>query len=110
MNIYRNAKLKSLSLVLFVFLLIINQANGQETKRTSIMPGIGVGYNEGKREMGLGLIYSIGWQKSFGKKDKLRLNPNLIIGNFSSFGITDISDQFYRISSLGMNLHYDLVK
>jgi len=110
-NIHIDNKLKLLYLSLFVFLIMSNQSNAQETefKRTSIRTGIGIGFNEGKRETGMGLIYSIGWQKSFGKKNKLRLNPNLIIGGFLPIGITDTRDQFYRITSLGMNLHYDLI-
>ena len=111
-NIYIDNKLKFLYLSLFVFLIISKQSNAQETefKRTSIRTGIGIGFNEGKRETGMGLIYSIGWQKSFGRKNKLRLNPNLIIGGFLPIGITDTRDQFYRITSLGLNLHYDLIK
>ena len=111
LNAYFN-KLKLLYLSLFVFLIMSNQSNAQETefKRTSIRTGIGIGYNEGKRETGMGLIYSIGWQKSFGKKNKLRLNPNLIIGIFLPNGFTDTRFQFYRITSLCMNLHYDLIK
>lgn len=58
----------------------------------------------------MGLIYSIGYQKSFGKNNRIRLNPNLIFGGFLPIGITDTRDQFYRISSFGFNLHYDLVK
>ena len=104
--------LKLLYLSLFVFLTISNQSIAQETefKRTSIRTGIGVGFNEAKRETGLGLIYSIGWQKSLGNNNKLRLNPNLIIGGFLPIGITDTRDQFYRITSLGLNIHYDLIK
>ena len=111
-NIHIDNKLKLLYLSLLVFLIMSNQSNAQETefKQTSIRTGIGIGVNEGKRERGMGLIYSIGWQKSFGKKNKLRLNPNLIIGGFLPILITDTRDQFYRITSLGMNLHYDLIK
>lgn len=99
-------------LILFVVLIMGSKSVAQETqfKRTSLRSGIGIGYNEGKREMGTGLIYSIGWQKSFGNKNQLRLNPNLIIGEFLPIGITDTRDQFYRVTSLGMNLHYDVIK
>ena len=105
-------QLKLLYLSLFFFLIISIQSNAQETefKRTSIRTGIGIGFNEGKKETGMGLIYSIGWQKSFGNKNKLRLNPNMIIGGFLPIGITDTRHQFYRITSFGMNVHYDLIK
>ncbi len=60
--------------------------------------------------MGNGLVYSIGWQKSFGEKRRLRLNPNLTFGGFLPIAITDTRDQFYQITSPGLNIHYDLLK
>ncbi len=98
-------------LKLAFLLLLITKCNAQESKfrRSSVRTEVGIGFNEGKRETGTGLIYSIGWQKSYGKKNKLRLNPNLIIGGFLPIGITDTRDQFFRITSLGINLHYDLI-
>ncbi len=79
-------------------------------KENSLKTGIGFGFNEGERETGIGLVYSIGLQKTVGRKQRLRLNPNLMIGGFIPFGITDTRDQFYRMTTLGYNLHYDLVK
>ena len=46
-----------------------------EFRRSSIRAGIGIGINEGQKEIGNGLVYSIGWQKSFG--EKIRLETNL---------------------------------
>ncbi len=93
-------------------LLVGNKIYSQEKKfeRSSIRTGIGIGINDGHQETGLGLIYSLGWQKSYGEKNKFRLNPNMIIGGFKPIMITDTRDQFYRITSLGLNVHYDLVK
>ncbi len=111
-NRYFGCKLKITYLSILILLFISNKLNAQETefKRTSIRTGIGIGFNEGKRETGMGLICSIGWQKSYGKKNKFRINPNLIIGEFTPIRITDTRDQFYRITSLGVNIHYDLIK
>ncbi len=97
---------------LFIFLMIGNKGNTQEIefKRSSIKTGIAIGINEGKRETGNGILYSIGWQKSIGEKKRARINPNLMIGGFSPVLITDTRDQFYRITSLGLNIHYDLIK
>ncbi len=50
------------------------------------------------------------YQKSFGKKEKFRINSNLIYGRFNSNGINDTPQQFFRITSIGMNVNYDLVK
>lgn len=74
-------------------------AQENEFKKNSIRTGIGIGINEGQREIGLGFVYSIGWQKSYGEKNRLRLNPNILLGGFLPIMITDTRDQFYRISS-----------
>lgn len=99
-------------LVLFTLLLMGNLSFAQdpEFKRTSLKTGIGIGSNEGEKETGMGLLYSVGWQKSYGKKNKLRLNPNMVFGGFLPIGITDTRDQFYRITSTGLDIHYDLIK
>lgn len=97
----------------FIALLVtVSHAYSQEVtfKKTSIKTGIGIGFNEGKRERGLGLVYSIGWQKKIGEKDRLRINPNMTFGGFLPLLISDTRDQFYRINALGFNLHYDLIK
>jgi len=79
-------------------------------RKSSIKTAIGVGFNEGHKETGIGILYSIGWQKSYGKKDKLRINPNMIIGSFMPILITDTRDQLYRITTLGVNAHYDVIR
>ncbi|MBK0401502.1 hypothetical protein I5M27_00815 [Adhaeribacter sp. BT258] len=98
--------------LLLVSLFTGSEVYSQETeyKKSSIRTAIGIGINEGSREIGMGLIYSIGWQKSVGEKNKLRINPNMTIGGFLPIAITDTRDQFYRITSLGINIHYDLIK
>ncbi|WP_139960012.1 hypothetical protein [Flavicella sediminum] len=111
-NLQNKYRLKIFYLSIFLYLILSNQSKAQATefKRTSLKTGIGVGFNQGNKESGIALLYSLGWQKSFGDKNKLRLNPNLLIGNFTSFGFTDTRSQYYRLSSLGVNIHYDLIK
>ena len=99
----------NLLIVILLFSLKIN-AQDNEFTRSSIKTGIGVGINDGIEESGLGFVYSVGYQKSFGKKEKFRINPNLLYGGFNSNGITDTRQQFFRITSLGMNVNYDLIK
>jgi len=105
-------QIKLLLLILMIFILTMNNIFSQEIefKKSSIRTGVGIGVNEGQREIGLGLVYSIGWQKCIGEKNKLRINPNLTFGGFLPFAITDTRDQFYKISLLGLNIHYDLIK
>lgn len=110
--IKKDSQIKVLLLSLIIFLVTGNNIYSQEIefRKSTIRTGVGIGINEGQREIGSGLIYSIGWQKSFGEKNKLRINPNMILGGFLPIAITDTRDQFYRITSLGLNIHYDLIK
>lgn len=109
-------KFNKLNAILLIFIILeflaVNNLYSQEIefKKSSIKTGTGIGLNEGRREIGNGLIYSIGWQKSFGEKNKIRINPNMIFGGFLPIGITDTRDQFYRLTSLGLNIHYDLIR
>lgn len=105
-------QIKYLQLSLIILLLAGNKLFSQEVeyKSSSIKTGIGIGINDGDRETGMGLIYSLGWQKSIDKKGRLRINPNVLFGGFMPLAITDTRDQFYRITTLGLNLHYDLIK
>ncbi|MBN2746690.1 MAG: hypothetical protein JXR34_08180 [Bacteroidales bacterium] len=89
--------------------LIAQESNPVFSKK-SVKVGFGYGMNEGKYEDGVGLLYSIGWNKSLGAKQRFRLNPNLLLGGFSADFITDIRDQYYRMSSYGLNLHFDLIR
>ena len=103
---------KTMLIVLFILLMAGNNIYSQEIefRKSSIKTGIGIGINEGQKEIGNGLVYSIGWQKSFGEKNKVRINPNMTFGGFLPIAITDTRDQYYRITSLGINIHYDLIK
>jgi hypothetical protein len=111
-SINSGKSLKILLIALIVLLITVQNLYAQdiEFKKSTIKMGIGIGMNEGKREIGYGLVYTIGWQKSIGTKNKVRINPNITFGGFLPIVITDTRDQFYRISSLGLNIHYDLIK
>jgi len=104
------------TLILTSFIIVLAAGNNHvysqdiEFKKSSISTGLGIGVNEGLREIGLGLIYSVGWQKSLGEKNKLRINPNMMFGGFLPIGIIHTRDQFFRITSLGLNFHYDLLR
>ncbi|MBI9033411.1 MAG: hypothetical protein JEZ03_02960 [Bacteroidales bacterium] len=105
-------EIRVLLLSLFFLLSTGNSIYSQEAefKRHSINTDIGIGFNEGEREVGYGFLYSLGWQKSIGAKHKLRINPNITFGEFLSFLLIEARDHFYRTSSLGLNLHYDLIR
>lgn len=85
---------------------------GQENKfsRSSIKTGVGLGYNMAVKEEGLGTLSTIGYERSYGKKERLRMNATLLIGGFTSFGMTDSRKMYYRTTSWNINANYDFVK
>ncbi|MEO6901768.1 MAG: hypothetical protein ABI315_01280 [Bacteroidia bacterium] len=97
-----------------IIALLVTSNNGYsqeiEYKKNSIITGVGLGVNEGDIEVGLGMVYSVGWQQNVGEKNRLRINPNLTFGGFTPLIISDAQDQFYKITTLGLNIHYDLIK
>ncbi len=96
--------------ILAVFLLILHQrSSAQEYSNNSLKFGVGLGMNEGLHETGMGGLVSFGLQKSVWK-DRVRINPNIIVGNLTPFAITDKRDQFYRITNLGINGYLDVLK
>jgi len=102
--------MKKYLLILTVTLLIINSdLMSQEYSNNSLKVGLGIGMNEGLKEMGMGTLVSFGYQKSI-LNDRLRINPNFMTGGFFPFGITDTRDQYYRITSLGVDGHFDVIK
>jgi len=102
----------------FVWVLLLGvaapvyHAMAQDTirPRTSIPVKIGLGIHEGDGEIGVGFLYSVGWQKSMGRKHKIRINPQLTMGEFHGGFLTDVREQYYRISLYEFNVHYDLVR
>ncbi len=100
-------------LILLIFTVSIsNKIYSQNTDYTnnSVRTGFGFGINEGTKETGTGLLYNIGWNKTIGEKQRLRLNPNVLFGVFSTEISRGIRDQYYRTSSYELNMHYDLIK
>jgi hypothetical protein len=81
----------------------------QEFSRHSFKTGVGLGINEGQYEIGVGGVVLLGYQKSFWK-DRLRISPNIVSGNFMALGITDVRDQYYRVTSLNFIGYLDVIK
>jgi hypothetical protein len=100
---------KSLIIIIVVFITFHPNVLGQEFSRNSLKTGIGVGINEGLRETGVGGVVSFGYQKSV-LNDRVRINPYFLTGGFMPFGITDTRDQYFRITSLGVNGYLDVIK
>jgi len=100
-----------IAVVICISFLRANCQNDLEKvySNSSIKIGAGIGFNEGMKEMGMGSLLTIGYQKSFWR-DRFRLNPHIIATGFFSFGVTDTRDQYYRITLLGVNGYLDFIK
>lgn len=101
-----------LSTILIIFFTLIfapKHGLAQNSSNNSLKLGFGVGINQGKPEIGIGTFASIGYQKSLWK-ERIRINPYLLSGSFLPLGITDTRDQYYRITSLGLNGYFDLIR
>ena len=102
-----------LSNITVLALIIIHfKTNAQENtfSRNSIKTGVGIGFNEGANEEGLGTFSTIGLERSYGKQERIRINANILLGGFTSGGIDDGRENYYRNTSLNVNLNYDLLK
>ena len=93
----------SLILILFPF----GDAIGQEFSKNSVKIGLGIGVSSGYYMDGIGLAYTIGYQREIWK-DRFRFNPNFSIGNYSSPKYSDGRDQYFSSRNLEVNLFYDI--
>lgn len=84
------------------------QQAGESSK--AIQAAAGIGIQEGMEEGGLGVVFALGYQKSLGASARWRLNPQLVNGEFSKQSFTDSRDQFFRTTSAGVAVHYDVVR
>lgn len=96
-------------LIMLMLLSSFSFAQENSSSNSSLKVGFGLGINDGERETGFGTLYSFGYQKSF-FNNRIRVSPYLMNGGFTSIGITDTRDQFYRTTSLGINGDLDIVK
>ena len=94
-------------LALSLFLLKV--AYTQDFSNKSYKFGLGLGVNEGDIESGIGFIYSFGLQNTH-KNDRFRYGPNFYTGTFLPLGITDVGDQYYKISNLSFNGYADVIR
>jgi hypothetical protein len=100
---------RNLLFIILVLITINSELFSQEYSDKSMKVGLGFGINEGMKETGMGVLVSFGYQKTLAN-NRIRINPNYMSGGFFPFAITDTRDQYYRISSLGINCYWDAIK
>lgn len=102
-----------LKTILILLIILMNygaiHGQGQGFSKNSIKIGLGIGASMGGATDGGGLVYIIGYQREIWK-DRLRLNPNFSIGQYSSKYVMDARDQYFNSINIETNLYYDLIK
>jgi hypothetical protein len=76
----------------------------------SITVGAGIGGHEFHNISGMGIVYSLGYQKKLLENQRLAINPVLTSGNLSSMLSMDASDLYYRLTSAQFRTSYDILK
>ncbi|MES2545334.1 MAG: hypothetical protein V4548_10640 [Bacteroidota bacterium] len=97
-------------IILILFTYISVQSQEKPISKNSISGGIGLGSSDGIKEVGFGAVFSLGYHRSFGTKNRFRLNPNFVYGGFSTTLIEDAGEHEFKIKSLELNAHYDVIK
>jgi hypothetical protein len=103
----KSIKLAAITTLISIF--IFQYASGQEFTKSTLTLGTGPGASMGVNNDGLGINFSIGYQREIWK-DRLRFNPNLSIGSYSSKFVMDAKDQYFNSLNLESNLFYDLLR
>ena len=101
---------QKIAFALLAFLILTSSVVGQSTEfsGSSIKTGLALGGYNGKKEEGVGFMMSLGYQKSF-RDGRIRLNPDIIAGSFRPIGLHK-REQYYRLTSLGLNAFADVLK
>lgn len=68
-----------------------------------------IAYHEGIGEQGLGIPVGIGYQVQY-FRGRVRLNFSLQAASFRNFGITDVPDNYYRVTTLGAYANFDILR
>lgn len=98
-------------LCIFVWLFSIT-AIGQDQKfsKYAIKSAVGAGWNDGQSESGEGLLYKLGFQRSFGTKERIRVNAGFVYGDFASVNVDDAPDEHFSSKSIVVSCDFDALK
>ncbi len=98
------------ALILFsIFIFFSAKGQDVEFSKNSLKYGAGVGFSDGRRTTGAGVLLLIGYQRDLWK-DRLRLNPNLTVGYFNTKVVQDAHDQWFNSINLETILYFDLIR
>ena len=82
---------------------------GQDFSKNNLFVGVGIGSSNNSRAHGLGINWSIGYQRDIWK-NRLRIVPSTSFGTYTNKRITDVPDAYYNSINLKVNLNFDVLK
>lgn len=96
-------------LLLLAMLLGGMPSYGQDFSKNTLFGGVGIGSSYNSRADGLGINWSIGYQRDIWK-NRLRIVPSISFGAYTNKGTTDVPDAYYNSVNLKVNLNFDVIK
>lgn len=99
------------NLILILIFLISLQENiiCQINSNKAIKNGFGLGFLSGTNSELLGFVYSFGYQRDIWK-DRIRINPNINFGQYSTFIMTDVRDTHINSNTIQLNGEIDAIR
>jgi hypothetical protein len=82
---------------------------GQDFSKNSLFGGVGIGSSNNSRADGLGINWSIGYQRDVWK-NRLRIVPSISFGIYNGNGTRDVPDVYYNSINLKVDLNFDVIK
>ena len=101
--------MKRTNLLLICLIFGFLKSYGQDFSENSLFGGIGVGSSNNSRADGLGINWSMGYQRDI-LNNRLRLVPSISFGSYANKGTTDVPDAYYNSINLKVNLNFDILK
>ena len=101
--------MKKTTFILFFLIIVSFTSYCQEFSKSSLLGGIGVGSSNNSRADGLGINWSIGYQRDVWK-NRLRIVPYISFGTYTNKGTTDVPDKYYNSTNLKVTLNFDVLK
>jgi len=100
---------KYVIITLMLLMVDIQHSFCQVSSKNVIKVGFGLGISMDDKTEGIGMIYSIGYEGEIWN-ERLRINPNICFGQYSTRLIMDTQDKYFSSNSIQLNVYYDLVK
>ncbi|HDP74337.1 MAG TPA: hypothetical protein ENN49_00385 [Bacteroidales bacterium] len=68
-----------------------------------------IAYEEGRGEQGFGIPLGVGYQRQF-LNGRTRLHTYIQAASYRTFAITDVPDSYYRVTTLGIDSDFDILR